>query len=124
MQYKKPTNVLSEHDLQELDKELRTYEVERYNRVFKCKTKTIDTKAWMISKGAVTKAGAIVIHNYKRAEYSGSGKVIEPSDCDPILYETLTHEYEQWLTWRARKEYGTKRDLERLQVEANKLCTT
>lgn len=70
----------------------------------------IDQRAWLISRGALNKEGAVVISNYRPAVYTTQGKLQEPSDCDPISYEACMNDYDQWLAWCARKEYAKKRE--------------
>lgn len=114
MRYSKPTNLLSERELYALDSELATHTVERYNTVFQENIKCIDLRAWLFSRGATNSRGSIIITNYTDAKYTEQWKVMEPMDCDPIKYETCMHEYEQWLEWKGKKEYGKKMQLEEL----------
>lgn len=105
--YKSPVpNRLSEIELQRLDKELSSFKV-----VTSSGSRTDDI-AWMQSRGALSKNGSIKIRNLKPAMYSSSGKIVEPLDCDPILYEQLQKDFEQWKQWKHIKNIGETKRIE------------
>lgn len=118
MSYSKPTNQLSISELHALDNELEKYRVERYNKHFEEIVSLIDVTAWLKAKGALNVNGAVVIQDYKPATYTNDGKLIEPKECAPILYERCMHEYDQWLAWKGKKEYAEKQHLNGLDAMA------
>ena len=86
-------NRLSEQELEVMNKELQTF----YNG------KYTDTQAWLISKGALSKCYAVVVTSFVPAKYDTRGQCTSPIDCDPILYEQLSADLEQWVDSLARK---------------------
>lgn len=116
--YKKAVkNRLMEHPLKELDKELEWHRVSReivfYTKdgAIKKNISHIDIDAWMCAKGAM-KGDAIIITGFVAARYGGNGQLLEPSDCDPILYDQLQADYQQWKDWKYVNSYGEKKRLE------------
>lgn len=85
-------NRLSVQELENMDKELQAFRKGKY----------IDTQAWLISKGALNKHGAVVINSFTPAVYDNRGQCVAPIDCSPILYEQLSADLEQWAEMRAR----------------------
>lgn len=85
-------NRLLAQELDVMDKELQMFNNGEY----------IDTRAWLISKGALNKYGAVVINSFTSAVYDNRGQCVAPIDCSPILYEQLSADLEQWAEMRAR----------------------
>ena len=96
-------NRLTETQLTELEKELAGYR--------KGENKTIDDRAWMQSRGAM-KEGRVVGRDFTGAEYFPGGACKKSSDCEPILFEQLSEDLEQYYKWKGRKEFGQKKRLE------------
>lgn len=103
-QYRAPVkNRLADQELEVMDKELQKFHNGKYT----------DTKAWLVSKGALNKDGAIKIDFYKPAVYDSQGRVSKPQDCNPILYEQLSLDLDQWSF-----KYGKKRSFEDKIIES------
>jgi hypothetical protein len=120
--YSKPIiNGLTSQGLVELDKELEKY---RYEKDIIMPDGTphhlslIDDRAWMINKGALNKSGAVMILDFEPAKYNASGHLIKGCDCEPILYEQLTENFEQWKRWKGRAEYAKGIDREAIDALA------
>jgi len=101
-----------------LNAELETFRVRKHNTFFERDESYIDQRAWLTSRGALTKDGAVVIGNYRPARYTSDGKVSEPLDCDPIHFEELTDQWEQWIAWKARKEFAKRKAEEQYETLA------
>lgn len=81
--------------------------------------KAMTVAEWLFKKGGTNKEGAVIITNYRRTKYSPDGtRVIEPADCDPIVYEQLQEDLEQYRTWKARKEFAQKKQAEEYAQQA------
>lgn len=115
--YSKPEDrIMSEFELKQFDAEIEQYRIKR-DITFRIKEgivkKTfsyIDTEAWMNSRGAMRK-DAIVITGFVSARYGFDGRLLDRSDCDPIKYERLEKDFDQWKDWKSRQNYGEKQRL-------------
>lgn len=97
--YKKPIeNRLNSEQVTALEKEMRPFYVTKlvtwppYSTPEKCSV--FDERAFLEHKGAM-RYGRIVISGYKPPKYGSEGRVIEPRDCEPILYEQLCEDIKQ-----------------------------
>ncbi len=96
--YAKPIrNRLTLQQLRDLDKELSE----------------MTPHEWFVKHKGLSQSGAVIVFNYKRAIYSGDGtRVLEPADCDPIVYEQLEEDLDQYRAWKAKAQYAEKKRLE------------
>lgn len=111
-------NKLTETQLRELDKKLQDFivkkEVERKGKIVE--VQWVDKAAWIEAMGG-TKDGAVVITNYTPIKYNAEGtRVVGHRDCDPIVYEQLLADWEQYQDWKGRREYAEKKRLEELEA--------
>lgn len=106
-------NRLTESQLQALGEELKKY----------TKGSTIQIEEWMKSRGALSKNGGVVITNYKPTIYNGAN-VKQHVDCDPILFEQLHEDLEQYLFWSGRSKYGELKKLEQYEQMAQQANVT
>ena len=104
LNYKKPDKRYSEFELAAFDRELEQYRIETTLRNGQ-KGRVVDTKAFLVAKGAITPEGALVIENLKRGEAGGY-------DCSPIRYEALQDKLDQWMKWKARNDFGKSKGME------------
>ena len=120
--YKKPVqNRLSQQQLLELDKELDSFTNEKeVNFPHKMTVKVFDEVKWLKSKGALADE-RIVTTNFKSAVYGTDDRLKEPTDCDPILFEQLSMDLEQWRWWKGRKEFVENKRIEGLEELAEKM---
>lgn len=95
-------NKLSESQLYQLHGELQNFYEEIVGRDGNTRKVLRDNK-WLMSHGAMTPSGAIVVTNFRSAKYASNGHLIEPSDCDPIVYEQLTENLRQYKFWKKQK---------------------
>lgn len=107
--YRAPVkNRLSQQELVRLDKELETFRIN--NEVYfpiKGPISYIDTEAWMKKRGALSKDGAVIMSGHIPAIYDSKGKLIKPQDCDPILYEQLLEDHQQWERYKWGEDQKT-----------------
>mgnify|MGYP001605063257 CR=1 FL=1 len=121
--YIKPSkNRLSEQQLIDLDKEIEGFSIEKeVNFPDKKIIKFFDEIAWLKNKGALTENGAVIVKNYRYSVYASNGHLIVPTDCDPILFEQLSEDLEQWRYWKGRKEFIENKKIEGLEELASKM---
>lgn len=113
--YRKPTkNRLTQTQLYELDRELEKYRVAvpAIPERGLLETTTIDQTAWMIAQCAKNEYGAVVITGYSPTEYDNQGRCTKQSDSDPILFQQLLCDWDQWLDWKGKQQYGEKKRIE------------
>src|SRR3990172_6207931 len=92
--YKKPDKrELSRSELLALDAELANFNYKKQD--------------WLVGRGAVSKTGAVIVKDLGRLHIDG--KETSAWDCQPILYEQLLSDYEQWSDWKNKVEYAKRR---------------
>lgn len=119
--FSKPVkNQLTEFQLQEMEKEIEKYMEEKHVTFPNpMKIKIFNEKKWLIDKGGLNKNGAIKIYNYKPGKYDARGNLIEPCDCEPILWEQLQEDLRQYWFWKGKKGFVEQKKFEGLQELAN-----
>lgn len=99
-------NRLTRPQLIELRKEIDQFR-EDFKTVSGEHCTSVNVNKWLEHRRAITARGGIVVTNYKRAIYDASGRCIQRSDCEPILFEQLIEDYEQL----KRSEYRPTREI-------------
>lgn len=114
--YPPKKNRLSEYQLQVLDEEIERYSFDKNVSIPKKETiRVFDEWKWLKSKGAVTANHDIIIKHFIPATYDSEGRLKTPCDCEPILYEQLQKDLEQWRMWKGRKEFIENKKIEGLE---------
>lgn len=107
---------LSEVELVAMNEELEKYRYEKEVELpEKMKISLIDEKRWLYDKGAITKDGSIILNNFKSAIYDSGGHLKNPADCEPILFEQLNTDLEQWKSWKSKKSFIESKKIEGLE---------
>lgn len=111
-------NRLTPQEIHALDAELKKYIYKKWVSVpIREEIELTNAEQWYIDRGAKNKHGDIIIKDYKSPLYSSDGKTIRHVDCEPILYEQLTEDLEQWKRWRSKVAYAKGKELEELNVQ-------
>lgn len=107
-------NRLSEMQLMELEQELEPFKVKKtLEDIFVGEEiEIIDRDAWLKSRNALSKSGAINIVGYVPPQYSVSGKRSQSLDCEPIKYEQCQADLDQFLQWKGKSEFVEKKQIE------------
>jgi len=88
--------IYSDHDLAKMHVEMRA---------FMSPNGDIDKNAWLISTGAITKTGAVVVKVIER-----NGNRIK--SCKRALYEEVLNKWGQYMDYLGRKQFGDKKRFE------------
>lgn len=103
--YHRPNYKYTNDELKIFDEELKKYFITKKNDFFNGKEiKFLDEIKWLKDNRALTKDNKVIINNYIAPKYSSDGKLITPTDCDPIKYEELNDKLDQWKLWKGRIE--------------------
>lgn len=116
--YKKATpNRLNDFQLREMDKECKPFiystEVKFFTGIKMAEG--FNREEYLKFKKAISSDGAVIVTNFKSAEYDTQGHCISPADCNPIMYEQLDEDIRQWTFWRSSIRENSLRGLEDIE---------
>jgi hypothetical protein len=111
-------NRLTLQEVHALDGELKKYFYKKEVYVPKKEeVELLNKEQWFKDKGAKNKYGAVMVQNYKSPLYAQNGRCIRPVDCEPILYEQLQEDLDQWGKWCSKVAYAKGKELEELKAQ-------
>lgn len=119
--YRQPVkNRLSEAELIELEKEIESFSTIKKVKSLKKdapddEIKWFDERSWLKSKGAMNENGGVIVKKFKSAIYDSQGHCKEKADCEPILFEQLMEDLNQYRFWKGRQEFIEKKKIEGLE---------